>query len=156
MNVSVKINNITYRETNVIRIKTHLSMCIIWFGLGASTFGMVSCQARWRWHFYKQIYLFIVWKPINMATDIRLCDVLAPSAWIGINDIVTDGRWVLTSSRQRLVYTNWDNGEPNNYRGVREDCGVIVRSGFWNDVTCAPTTLFSSVCEKCESCWPLS
>ncbi|PVD19610.1 hypothetical protein C0Q70_20100 [Pomacea canaliculata] len=71
-------------------------------------------------------------------------------ALIGINDIAHDGNWVFTSGRP-LSYTNWRQGEPNNYLGTMEDCGTIRLSGLWNDVPCNYTC--SSVCERCKMAW---
>ena len=73
--------------------------------------------------------------------------------WIGFNDIEEEGKWVW-SSGESAVYTNWEEGEPNNCGGwglpspcYPEDEAVMnwARSEFesapgqfgdrWNDVT---------------------
>ena len=61
--------------------------------------------------------------------------------WIGLNDAATEGRYVW-SDGSPLGYTNWQRGEPNNFRG-NEDYAAINWStgqgrpdavrGSWND-----------------------
>lgn len=89
--------------------------------------------------------------PMNIA-DTMLCDSLASDAWIGIDDIATDGEWVLSSSRRPMGYINWDSDEPNNHEGKKEDCGSIKSNGFWNDAFCNSSRQYPSVCQRCKSC----
>lgn len=53
------------------------------------------------------------------------------SLWIGINDVQTEGtfRW---ASGEAVTYTNWAQGEPNDY-GSGEDFGHLRDDGQWND-----------------------
>jgi len=65
--------------------------------------------------------------------------------WIGSNDIEAEGNWVW-SSGEPVVYTNWNEGEPNNCGDCGgppnccpEDAAVMnwAHSGFgdyWNDL----------------------
>ena len=54
--------------------------------------------------------------------------------WIGFNDIETEGDWVW-SSGEPVVYTNWAEGEPNNY----EDEDVAIMN--WEGPGCEPPCL---------------
>ena len=75
------------------------------------------------------------------------------SFWIGLNDIGQEGSWVWEES-QRLAkagFTNWVEGEPDEYYG-NEDCAVLnkIRGGWnpaqWSDVQCSHH--HHSLCEK--------
>ena len=64
--------------------------------------------------------------------------------WIGLNDIATEGTFVW-SSGQTPGFTNWADGEPNNFSGG-EDCAAYDEGNSqWNDVTCA--TNVRAICE---------
>lgn len=53
------------------------------------------------------------------------------TAWIGANDVATEGAWEWTSG-EAFSYTNWSGGEPNNY--LNEDHVQGWWSGDrWND-----------------------
>ncbi|XP_025098746.1 perlucin-like protein [Pomacea canaliculata] len=72
------------------------------------------------------------------------------SAWMGINDILRNGRWVLTSSGRPLPYANWARGEPNNHGGS-ETCGQMFPNGRWNDHRMSHA--IPSVCERRTFRW---
>ena len=54
--------------------------------------------------------------------------------WFGLSDFTTEGSFVLASSGQTAVHTNWASGEPNN-KGD-EDCVIIAHDNKWNDRSC--------------------
>ena len=69
--------------------------------------------------------------------------------WIGISDRENEGTFVYDSDGKDLVWTNWNTGEPNDWRNG-EDC---VRSDDrsagkykWNDDKC--DSKYSIICEK--------
>ena len=65
----------------------------------------------------------------------------------GINDIATEGTWQYATGGD-LVYTNWGNGQPNNYGGASgngEDCGETYSDSTWNDGLCSDKK--PSICE---------
>ena len=69
--------------------------------------------------------------------------------WLGIHDISNEGKFIYDSDGKDLVWTNWNTGEPNNWRNG-EDC---VRSDDrsagkykWNDDKC--DSKYSIICEK--------
>ncbi len=57
------------------------------------------------------------------------------SFWIGFSAIGREHRagHFVWSSGEPVIYTNWNLGEPNNYRG--EDCAVMNAGDGWNDLS---------------------
>ncbi len=66
------------------------------------------------------------------------------SLWIGLNDVCTENNYVWLDGNQSS-FRNWASGEPNN-AGGREDCGLIIANGKWNDGSCS-SLLSASLCE---------
>merc|ERR1711953_310454 len=57
--------------------------------------------------------------------------------WLGINDRHSEGHWVLESTGERVVFTDWKSGEPNNAgRSGSENCAFINELDKWSDVDC--------------------
>jgi hypothetical protein len=71
-------------------------------------------------------------------------NVGATNAWIGLNDIVTEGTWQSVTGSY-WPYMHWDTGEPNN-TGGNEDCVQFTATGAWNDATC--TNTYGYICER--------
>ena len=48
-----------------------------------------------------------------------------------------------------LTYTNWDDGEPDDRGGNKEDCAfMFTKSGKWHDFDCLmPTPATKTLCE---------
>lgn len=74
----------------------------------------------------------------------------ADSIWLGITDEAEEGAWVTDRNNTDAIYTNWLEGEPNNYHN--EDCALMyltsgryVQPGKWNDFPCCAE--FAFVCE---------
>ncbi|XP_025099014.1 perlucin-like protein [Pomacea canaliculata] len=67
------------------------------------------------------------------------------NVWLGINDILQDGRWVLTTTGKPLPYSNWEAGQPNNIGGT-ETCAQMSSTGLWHDNTIS--SQMPSVCER--------
>lgn len=55
--------------------------------------------------------------------------------FIGLTDTEIEGTFVW-SDGSTVVYTNWDDGEPNNEYGIG-DCVILVANGKWNDTPCS-------------------
>jgi len=65
--------------------------------------------------------------------------------WIGLNDIEEEGTWVWASGKP-VAYTNWAEGEPNNWCGYSPQCedaavmnwdvceGEPCYGDYWNDL----------------------
>ena len=74
------------------------------------------------------------------------------SAWIGLNDIQTEGTFVWVGPS--TSYRNWRTSEPSG--GIRENCVHMVPGrkwgiewrGMWNDQSCS--TKMSFICQKGE------
>lgn len=64
--------------------------------------------------------------------------------WVGLSWKGAQLGWQWDDSSE-VSYTNWDNGEPNDYGGVAEDCTELHKSGFWNDNPCS--TLYPYMCK---------
>jgi len=60
--------------------------------------------------------------------------VVDPRVWIGLNDIDEEGKWAWVNG-DKLTYTKWHNGEPNNNCGHPESCVLLdKRADYgWND-----------------------
>ncbi|KAM4702870.1 uncharacterized protein WCC33_011406 [Rhinophrynus dorsalis] len=65
------------------------------------------------------------------------------NAFLGINDIVTEGSF-RNPSGEVITYSNWNSGEPNNDKGI-EDCVEMFSNGKWNDKNCGERRLI--ICE---------
>ncbi|XP_030635258.1 macrophage mannose receptor 1-like [Chanos chanos] len=69
--------------------------------------------------------------------------------WIGLEKS-GDMRWQWSLGdpavyrEGEMGFTNWNQGEPNNFLGGSEDCGEMTDNGRWNDETCSVKR--SSVC----------
>ena len=65
--------------------------------------------------------------------------------WIGVNDLIKEGKWTWISDHSTLGYSNWKRGEPNS---GNEHCGEIYKghSFTWNNAECYQ--LHGYICEK--------
>ncbi|KAL9974664.1 hypothetical protein ACROYT_G011727 [Oculina patagonica] len=72
--------------------------------------------------------------------------LITKNAWIGGNDIDSEGAWVWEDGESWGGFTSWNSGEPNN--DYNEDCLVMIYSlaGNWNDLDCGAARAF--VCKK--------
>lgn len=75
--------------------------------------------------------------PIHSASENDFISSLLPdaetTAWIGANDMGTEGNWVWVDRKNWGEYENWSGNNPNG--DVRENC-ALIQSGRWNDVSC--------------------
>ena len=53
------------------------------------------------------------------------------SIWLGGVKIGEEWKWI---TKEEVNYTNWSEGEPNNYAG-KENIIVMLPDGSWNDGT---------------------
>lgn len=70
--------------------------------------------------------------------------------WIGLRqqggkEPLGGWKWV---TREKLIYSNWNNGEPNNSGDV-EDFAEMNSDGYWNDQN--PTTVRSCFIKEWET-----
>jgi len=70
--------------------------------------------------------------------------------WLGITDRHSEGDWVLESTGKRVVFTDWNSGEPNNAGASgSENCAFINDEYKWNDCKCEQATPWlTAICEK--------
>ena len=59
------------------------------------------------------------------------------TVWLGCNDVDAEGTWewpdkTTCAASRDGAYTNWAQGEPNQYRGNNEDCAAAI----WKLGTC--------------------
>ncbi len=70
------------------------------------------------------------------------------ATWIGLQDKHHSGNWSHWNSGAPVEYSNWGDGQPDNYRGVQY-CAELDnrrRNGKWNDDNCEAKNNF--VCER--------
>ncbi|XP_076086006.1 perlucin-like [Mytilus galloprovincialis] len=66
--------------------------------------------------------------------------------FLGGSDILTEGKWIWTTSQTNFTVTNWIPGEPNNAQG-NEHCLAMKGAGYqWNDVKCA--MIAACICQR--------
>ncbi|XP_033107156.1 macrophage mannose receptor 1-like [Anneissia japonica] len=72
--------------------------------------------------------------------------------WIAANDIVKEGTFVFSDGTNtgdvgKLVFNQWEDGQPNNYGADGEDCACLPKNfnWKWNDNNCAAK--FRVLCE---------
>ena len=53
--------------------------------------------------------------------------------WIGLNDLVTEGRFVWASG-VAVTFTNWGAVEPNNALGIEDNAAFCGGRGSWYDL----------------------
>lgn len=83
----------------------------------------------------------------NSISDHMTCNTdYQCSAWTGLNDIDTEGRYVWDHSNAIALFTNWYPGEPRDIEDLTRDCIDMLRNGQWNDRPCS--SLRSFICEK--------
>lgn len=59
-----------------------------------------------------------------------------PSVWIGYSDQAVEGSWVWSDRTLPASFPNWDQGQPDNYKG-NQDCAVMWKdAGKWDDASC--------------------
>lgn len=71
------------------------------------------------------------------------------SAWTGLNDKDTEGRYVWDHSNASVSITNWYPGDPSldsDTSASKRDCIDMLKTGQWNDRPCSHLTSF--ICEK--------
>ncbi|XP_077311853.1 conglutinin-like isoform X2 [Lithobates pipiens] len=85
--------------------------------------------------------------PLNSAENnaiLTLRNQFGTNAVLGMNDKQTQGIFQYLINMV-ISYQNWDYEEPNNHRGINEDCVEVLYSGKWNDYPCEMSKLV--VCE---------
>lgn len=79
--------------------------------------------------------------------DDLLGERMTTTFWIAASDRVQEGQ-VFWSGGAPLLFTNWSQGQPDDFQG-REDCVVkTAPAGTWNDRPCGNVNPF--VCERSE------
>ena len=55
--------------------------------------------------------------------------------WLGGTDEVSEGNWEWITG-ETWAYTNWNEGEPNNWDGIEHCLEIEGETTFWNDIDC--------------------
>ncbi|XP_055623842.1 perlucin-like [Toxorhynchites rutilus septentrionalis] len=77
------------------------------------------------------------------------------SFWIGATDLAKEGLFIWTPTGERLTWTNWRRGEPNDESG-EEDCLQLAYipsleyNWNWNDNSCSGQS-FHFICESSDT-----
>jgi len=110
------------------------------------TDAMVNCQTQFGSNNTGKLF-----EPRDRSTNDQVIEfakeMILPSTsemHIGINDMATEGTWQYATGGD-LVYTNWANGQPDNYGGNGQDCGHTTPDTTWNDGHCL--NKLPSICE---------
>lgn len=53
--------------------------------------------------------------------------------WIGFSDVKHEGKWEWITD-EKVSYSNWSSGEPNNDNDIEDYAEINVKSGKWNDL----------------------
>ena len=78
---------------------------------------------------------------VNALDDEAYADFI----WIGINDHVTEGKYVYTQSDEPIDFENWNDSQPENL--TSQNCvGINGANGLWHDLGCS--TKYRFICEK--------
>ncbi|XP_072314827.1 perlucin-like [Eucyclogobius newberryi] len=118
-----------------------------WCPYGGRQYVFVWDPRQWA---YAQLYCQALGGTLAVVQNRALNDFLRSlswrmDAWIGFSDAQyvstvsdsTDGVWLWVNS-ERVRFTNWCKGEPNNYGG-KQHCAVTNYNGenCWDDHDCA-------------------
>ncbi|XP_061732556.1 macrophage mannose receptor 1 isoform X2 [Nerophis ophidion] len=82
---------------------------------------------------------------------------LQPPTWIGMSDILVENQYAWSDGVSPVLYTNWNDKEPNNAGGT-EHCVAMTHnalvSGKWNDDACHKEHSFICFRKKSSSIAP--
>merc|ERR1712087_435628 len=73
--------------------------------------------------------------------------------WIGLQCIDKDQYDYEWMDGEDWDYTNWNDGEPNNYLDLDEDCVLMYSNGEWNDNRCDSTS-YKPICNPLKVTTP--
>ncbi|XP_052778675.1 galactose-specific lectin nattectin-like [Mya arenaria] len=69
--------------------------------------------------------------------------------WLGGTDAVSEGEWYWANIVEKIMYTNWKQGEPNDnhaHTNHHQDClAIYSETGLWDDGWCE--TQHNFICE---------
>ncbi|XP_062591438.1 mannose-binding protein A-like [Saccostrea cucullata] len=68
------------------------------------------------------------------------------SIWAGGSDKETEGLFIWNKSKKAMLFTNWDEEEPNDYLSGNDCLEFVCSRGFWYARSCAAG--FPFLCEK--------
>jgi len=72
----------------------------------------------------------------DFVTDLAKSKGVGRTYYIGFTDLGSEGKWRWVTG-QKITYTNWSGGEPNNHDGIEHCCEVGWHSKYgWNDSPC--------------------
>ena len=90
-----------------------------------------------------------VFLPVSSEENQQAAEFIASyssDVFLRISDTYTEGVWKDFETFEDLKFTNWDNGEPNDY-GNGEDYATLIRNGRWNDCPYNGLSFTGILCE---------
>jgi hypothetical protein len=82
----------------------------------------------------------------SAAEDALLTEQYTSNIWIGANDVADEGTMVWSTGAP-VVYTNWSEGQPDDYMGGEDCTEKRTFNDQWNDRSCFGEPLLF-VCER--------
>ncbi|XP_065364072.1 lectin subunit alpha-like [Calliphora vicina] len=86
-------------------------------------------------------------KHTALQTVLRKKFAKAPNLWLGGHDLGESGKYIWSSTGKQFDFSNWSNGNPDNYKGLENCAHIWDQTDFeWNDGSCK--SKIGYICEE--------